>query len=126
MKPPAKQFVKQFWLVRRLVGARRARQTRRFGRWWKQLLAQGAQSPGDGLEASPFTTGDQQPSSSSQPPRVLLATSLGGWQPGTRLDSVLATALRLECPHVQVLATAMPMSTGGVGGPVWPRRLELA
>lgn len=102
MKPRAKQFVKQFWLVRRLVGARRARQTRRFGRWWKQLLAQGAQSPGDGREASPSTTGDQQPSSSSQPPRVLLATSLGGWQPGTRLDSVLATALRLRGADVSV------------------------
>ncbi len=96
MNPRAKQFVKQFRLVKRLVGARRAHDTRALGRWWKQLLAQVEQGRGDAPETLLSTTGGEPPSSSSSPTKVLLATSLGGWQPGTRLDSVLATALRLR------------------------------
>ncbi len=82
MDPRLKQLFKRFGIVRRIVGARRARATAAFGDWWRELIADGLPHPQEGA------------------PRVLLATSLGGWQPGTRLDSVLAAALRLRGAEV--------------------------
>lgn len=85
MDPRVKQFVKRFTLVKRLVGWSRARETRSFARRWGRLLD---------------TTGSA-PAGARGPSRVLLATSTGAWQPGTRLDSVLAAALRLRGAEVE-------------------------
>lgn len=82
MDPKLKQFIKRFAIVRRAVSSRRARETDAFAERWARVLGNGLPEPRPGS------------------PRVLLATSLGGWQPGTRLDSVLATALRLRGAEV--------------------------
>lgn len=80
-----KQVVKRFTIVKRLGGWYRARQTDAYRRRWQAMLA----GTGNGTR-------------SPQAPRVLLATSLGAYQPGTRLDAVLATALRLRGAEVAV------------------------
>lgn len=102
MKARAKQFAKRFRFVKRVVGARRARDTRAFGRWWKTLHSPGSQQRGEPFEMRASLSAGEQPRSSQSTTKVLLATSLGGWQPGTRLDSVLATALRLRGAEVAV------------------------
>ena len=77
-----KQFVKQFGFVKRLVGWQRARGTVAFAKWWESILK---------AEDLPAAEDDHP---------ILLATSLGAWQPGTRLDSVLSVALRLRGAQV--------------------------
>ena len=89
MQTELKQFAKRFRLVKRLVGAKRARETRAFAAWWRRLRADSTDIP----EAQPEGVVDPA-AGTARPKRVLLATSLGGWQPGTRLDSILATSLR--------------------------------
>lgn len=82
-----KQRVKRFHVVKRLAGIVRARDTLQYverlravlyrdRQMWEEALAQASGAP------------------------VLLATSLGGYQPGTRVDSVLAMALTLRRARV--------------------------
>lgn len=82
-----KQSVKRFHLVKRLAGWWRAGETAVFQRRWARMTR-------DIHPARPRT--DRAAT------RILLATSLGAYQPGTRLDSVLAAALRLRGADVSV------------------------
>ena len=93
MDPRLKQLIKRFGLTKRLVANKRARETRQFRDWWQRhLTATG------GLDADRRSAGGGHDMGSAQ--RVLLATSLGGWQPGTRLDTILAHSLRLRGAEV--------------------------
>jgi hypothetical protein len=84
-----KQYVKQFSTVKRLRGRYRARQTRTFAAWWRSLIEGGGTLWHDTRRKD-------------HPPSVLLATSVGAHQDGTRLDSVLAAALHLRGADVHV------------------------
>ncbi len=95
MDPRLKQLVKRFGLTKRLVANKRGRETRQFRDWWRRHLTDGASTPDPDEPRAP--TGPTQAAA----PRVLMATSLGGWQPGTRLDTVVAHALRLRGAEVE-------------------------
>ena len=89
-----KQVLKRSHAVKRLTGWSRARKTRALGSWWRALLERGSAFPA-GADSGP---------------RVLLATSLGAYQPASRLDSLLAVALRLRGaePHVFLCDSFLP------------------
>lgn len=89
-----KQSFKRLHAVKRLTGWSRARKTRALGLWWQALLNLD--------ETTQVCTGESQ--------RVLLATSLGAYQPASRLDSLLAMALKLRGaePHVFLCDSFLP------------------
>ena len=89
-----KQSFKRLHAVKRLTGWSRARKTRALGLWWQKLL--------DLDEATQVSVEGN--------PRVLLATSLGAYQPASRLDSLLAMALKLRGaePHVFLCDSFLP------------------
>ena len=89
-----KQSFKRLHAVKRLTGWSRARKTRALGLWWQALLNLD--------ETTQVCTGESQ--------RVLLATSLGAYQPARRLDSLLAMALKLRGaePHVFLCDSFLP------------------
>ena len=89
-----KQVFKRSHAVRRVAGWSRARKTRALGSWWRTL-------PDFDVAFQARVDGG---------PRVLLATSLGAYQPASRLDSLLAVALRLRGaePHVFLCDSFLP------------------
>lgn len=89
MSERLKPFLKRFHLPKQLGSWQRSQSTKRLGSYWADII-----------KRSHLSWASSKPR--KEAPRILLATSLGFYQPATNLESLLAVALRLRGaePHV--------------------------